>query len=1043
MASASMDQATLRPEDVVATARITLTPQESKLRNLLLDVARYIDESKEIKERLELRFAGGWVRDKLLAIPSNDIDTAINSMTGYAFSLKMKEYLDVPENRLKHGIENVSNLHKIAANPEKSKHLETVTTKLLGYDLDFVNLRKETYTVDSRNPQMEFGTAREDALRRDATINALFYNIHTDEVEDFAGGLADLDARLIRTPLEPHQTFIDDPLRVLRLIRFASRLNFTIDTDSEVSMGDPAILDALKLKISRERVGVEIEKMLNDNNTRTAFELIDRLGLYTTIFTNPTAEQFPQVDTSNWGNAYNCLDLIKSNESPASIYKLLVRSDESESVAWILAALSPWAPLGSPPRPPGGKLPLPYATFAAREGIKSNNKTCDVVTGASRHFREIIKLKAAVLAKEPYVYERDTMGMTIRRWDANGGQWKLHVVLAILVESMGTDVTAGYDTFLQQWQKFLDHIIDMELLEAATCKRIIDGKQLSKELKAKPGVWMAAALDVVMAWQFRNPTETDPRGAIEEKIVTEQVNKGDTINDIDTLVVPLDALPPKYSIRQLNDGLIQLPEPSQAEKTAKAAIFERCLESRKNLTLEDKDPVAIHKLISWLIETIRPDGACFLDASFDGVNSAEIEKARAGWRFTSVFALKSIKLLISYGLIPEANTMSEILLILLAFTQLGDTWNSKPAYEISMDILDQQSREVLAGTFIVDYVLKGFIRPLFAKSTPRTVTSQGRKAPDETLGNRIAEVASSPDAISKPWKCKDIHAVTVFEWVVTRADEGLITNNWHLFIPPLMTLLDDPTTSVRASGLTILSEFLKKTPTRMLVQTGLSDLLEEALMPTLSFLPTLTPVAESQLLLRKAYAALLELGDIRYVSEDSKPERNRFYDRLMREGILNGIHHSGDITIILELLLAEMSEIINRLHIYSIKHAKDILPLLSAVLVDPFAPSNPALLLRGIKTIQTTILNCWPILSEEHHRVQIVKALSICWINLTEEITNSGSEDVKRGLDQLKQELQISAALLCSSTGGTVGQVTALTDVINVYPDLTNLFKLE
>lgn len=186
-----------------------------------------------------------------------------------------------------------------------------------------------------------------------------------------------------------------------------------------------------------------ILKKITDNNTRTAFELIDRLGLYTTIFTNPTAEQFPQVDTSNWGNAYNCLDLIKSNESPASIYKLLIRSDESEAVAWILAALSPWAPLGSPPRPPGGKLPLPYATFAAREGIKSNNKTCDVVTGASRHFREIIKLKAAVLAKEPYVYERDTMGMTIRRWDANGGQWKLHVVLAILVESMGTDVTSG------------------------------------------------------------------------------------------------------------------------------------------------------------------------------------------------------------------------------------------------------------------------------------------------------------------------------------------------------------------------------------------------------------------------------------------------------------------------------------------------------------------------------------------------------------------------------------------------------------------------
>lgn len=259
----NMAPATEAPGDVIATARITLTPQESKLRSLLLDVARYIDESKEIKEQLELRFAGGWVRDKLLNIPSHDIDTAINVMTGYAFSLKMKEYLDVPENRLKHGIESVSNLHKIAANPEKSKHLETVTTKILGYDVDFVNLRKETYSVDSRHPQMEFGTAKEDALRRDATVNALFYNIHTDKVEDFAGGLADLHARLIRTPLAPHQTFIDDPLRVLRLIRFASRLGFTIDPESEVSVCDATILEALKLKISRERIGTEIEKMLS------------------------------------------------------------------------------------------------------------------------------------------------------------------------------------------------------------------------------------------------------------------------------------------------------------------------------------------------------------------------------------------------------------------------------------------------------------------------------------------------------------------------------------------------------------------------------------------------------------------------------------------------------------------------------------------------------------------------------------------------------------------------------------------------------------
>lgn len=248
----------------MVTTTIELTPRESQLRSLLLDVANYINESKEIDKKIELRWAGGWVRDKLLGIQSHDIDTAINVMTGYNFSLKMKEYLEDPENLKKHELEakDIKKLYKIAANPEKSKHLETATTNIFQFDVDFVNLRKETYTVNSRNPQMEFGTALEDALRRDATINALFYNLDDNRVEDFTGGLTDMKAKLIKTPLEPHTTFMDDPLRVLRLIRFASRLNFEIDPESEKSMSDPAVMEALKLKISRERVGVEVEKML-------------------------------------------------------------------------------------------------------------------------------------------------------------------------------------------------------------------------------------------------------------------------------------------------------------------------------------------------------------------------------------------------------------------------------------------------------------------------------------------------------------------------------------------------------------------------------------------------------------------------------------------------------------------------------------------------------------------------------------------------------------------------------------------------------------
>lgn len=254
---------------------ITLSDKENQLRGLLLDAATYIG-TLEGHEKPELRFTGGWVRDKLLGTTSPDIDVGINNMTGFQFANLLKEHLEHAPAQSSSLQERLGSLSKIAANPEKSKHLETVTTKLLGFDLDFVNLRKETYTEHSRNPTMEFGTPEEDALRRDATINALFYNLNSCQVEDFTGrGLVDMKRKVIKTPLAPLQTFKDDPLRILRCIRFASRLEFDIDPEDEAAMSDPSIKDALRQKISRERVGQEVTKMLKskfpDNRIRITF----------------------------------------------------------------------------------------------------------------------------------------------------------------------------------------------------------------------------------------------------------------------------------------------------------------------------------------------------------------------------------------------------------------------------------------------------------------------------------------------------------------------------------------------------------------------------------------------------------------------------------------------------------------------------------------------------------------------------------------------------------------------------------------------------
>lgn len=134
------------------------------------------------------------------------------------------------------------NFGVIKQNSEKSKHLETATIRVHGTFIDLVNLRSEKYAEDSRIPVIDIGTAEEDALRRDFTVNALFYNLNEEKVEDLTGkGLEDLRYGRLRTPLEPLQTFKDDPLRVLRAIRFSARLGFAMVPELELAARDAQI----------------------------------------------------------------------------------------------------------------------------------------------------------------------------------------------------------------------------------------------------------------------------------------------------------------------------------------------------------------------------------------------------------------------------------------------------------------------------------------------------------------------------------------------------------------------------------------------------------------------------------------------------------------------------------------------------------------------------------------------------------------------------------------------------------------------------------
>ncbi|OAG10055.1 poly A polymerase C-terminal region-like protein [Paraphaeosphaeria sporulosa] len=529
-----------RPEADPTT--LELTDEETKLRNLLLAVAAYIDQTPAAEsagvsvpegvaqEKTVLRWTGGWVRDKLLGVRSHDVDVAINNMTGEHFGLKMLEYLKVPGNLEKHGFgadessKIISGLHTIKANPEASKNLETATIKVMGIDLDLVNLRKETYDEVSRNPQMEFGTAEEDAMRRDATVNAMFYNLNTQQVEDFTGrGFDDMAAKIIRTPLEPYQTFKDDPLRVLRLIRFASRLDYTLEPETAKAMANKDIQEALKIKIKRERVGIEMEKMLRGPDPGMALRLIDEAGLHDTIFTDPTRKLEFQPDVQHYRKGYKFMtEWINEREGskypviPQTLLSTRDAESDEEYLAWVCAAVLSWADAPKLPPPKKNRQPLYAASLVAQEGLKAPNRVCDVLTASLNNYEAVSQLVGECQKRLPEEdpsspAQREKIGMALRNW---GRTWRSQVLFALLHEIVHGERST--EDVLRQYANFLALVTDLDLLDVINLKPLVKGTDLAKALDVKPGPWMKDALDVVLAWQLRNPSVTDPANAIEE-----------------------------------------------------------------------------------------------------------------------------------------------------------------------------------------------------------------------------------------------------------------------------------------------------------------------------------------------------------------------------------------------------------------------------------------------------------------------------------------------------------------------------------------------
>lgn len=278
-----------------------------------------------------------------------------------------------------------------------------------------------------------------------------------------------------------------------------------------------------------------------------SLRLIDRLKLYHAIFTIPEQPDMTKPDLSTWATAYECLDFLRSTKAPGSIYELLVTSDDASYYAWSLVGFTPWTSLSdahdksSVDRSKNSGKPfrnLPtLSSQVARDGFRAPNKLSDLLNGSIRNRSQILEFRNAVRDKADSRNERDRIGMAIRSWNAQHGDWRLQVLYAILVDvaervapSTGTGTGEGSgankaqaapspdearDAVLAEWQELLNHIVELDLMDVLSIKRLVDGKTLMKALNAPPGRWTGPALDVALAWQLRNPGVEDPTGAIE------------------------------------------------------------------------------------------------------------------------------------------------------------------------------------------------------------------------------------------------------------------------------------------------------------------------------------------------------------------------------------------------------------------------------------------------------------------------------------------------------------------------------------------------
>ncbi|PKK43108.1 hypothetical protein CI102_12856 [Trichoderma harzianum] len=263
----------------------------------------------------------------------------------------------------------------------------------------------------------------------------------------------------------------------------------------------------------------------------------------------------------------------------------------------------------------------------------------------------------------------------------------------------------------------------------------------------------------------------------------------------------------------------------------------------------------------------------------------------------------------------EPFTLDDTALVyVVTYTDKDDAWTTAESSRLTARLVEASLADDKLDEFITQCLLHDTLRPLFSKSSTR-LTASGRPLQISRPPSGMQSMTSL-DNISQ--EHEKLHAASGFKWAVMSCSKAAVGRHWPLFLPILLSLVEDHNTAVRVKGLRILGHFLDKCPPNTILSAGVDNVIQDAVFPTLLFLPSTTPENESIELLYPAYRVLLQVAQL---DPDVKSlRRRRFLDKLLRDGIFVGHYHASQHARIVEVLMNITKDIISCLGIFTAKH---------------------------------------------------------------------------------------------------------------------------